>query len=333
LAEVCDPSTLVVVVGHVNDVLLYRDLLRNGVAEYLAAPLTQLQMIDAIAGLYRDPASQPTGRIITFVGVKGGCGSSTIAHNIAWLFANQARINTVVTDLDLAFGTSGLNFNQDLNGGLAEAILQADRLDGAFLDRLLTKCSERLSLLAASASLDRDVVLDGPSLDTVFDVLRQTAPLVLVDMPSSWSPWSRHMVVNADDVVITATPDLASMRNARNIAEILRVSRQNDNPPYLILNQTGVPKRPEISAEDFAKAVGMDPNVIIPFDPITFANAATTGRMLCEMSPKAKPAEEITKMFKLLTNSRRATPMPAKEAPAVPKSFLGRVAAAVGGKK
>lgn len=114
LAEVCDPSTLVVVVGHVNDVVLYRELTRSGVAEYLVAPLHPLQIIDALAGLFRDPGHQPSGRIIAFAGAKGGVGSSTIAHNIAWLFANRAKVNTVVTDLDLAFGTSALNFNQDI---------------------------------------------------------------------------------------------------------------------------------------------------------------------------------------------------------------------------
>ena len=136
LADVCDPSTLVVVVGHLNDVVLYRELIRSGVAEYLATPLTQLQVIDAVAGLFRDPASQPVGRIITFIGAKGGVGSSTLAHNLSWLFANQAKVNTVVTDLDLSFGTSGLNFNQDVTSGLADAVSQFDRLDSVNQDQI-----------------------------------------------------------------------------------------------------------------------------------------------------------------------------------------------------
>ena len=326
LAEVCDPSTLVVVVGHVNDVVLYRELIRSGVAEYLAAPLTQLQVIDAIAGLFRDPATQPAGRIIAFIGAKGGAGSSTIAHNLSWLFANQAKVNTVITDLDLSFGTSGLNFNQDVSSGLADAVSQSDRLDTAFLDRLLTRCGDNLSLLAGTAQLERDVFLDAGTIDAVLDTLRQSAPIVAVDMPSSWSAWSRHTLVNADDVVITATPDLASMRNARNIAELLRLSRQNDVPPYLVINQAGVPKRPEISAADFSKAVGIEPSVIIPFDPMNFGKSATTGMMLCEMAPKAKATEEIKALFAIM-NARSRTAPPKRRA--TEQSLLSRLKSAI----
>lgn len=322
LAEVCDPSTLVVVVGHVNDVVLYRELIRSGVAEYLAAPLTQLQVIDAIAGLFRDPASQPAGRIIAFMGAKGGSGSSTIAHNLSWLFANQAKVNTVITDLDLSFGTSGLNFNQDVTSGIADAVAQADRLDAVFLDRLLTRCGDNLSLLAGAAQLEREVFLDEGAIDAVLDTLRQSAPIVAVDMPSSWSPWSRHTLVNADDVVITATPDLASMRNARNIAELLRQSRQNDVAPYLVINQAGIPKRPEISAADFGKAVGIEPAVIIPFDPMNFGKAATTGMILCEMAPKSKAAEELKALFAIM-NARSRTAPPKRRAE--DKSLLSRL--------
>jgi pilus assembly protein CpaE len=322
LAEVCDPSTLVVVVGHLNDVVVYRELIRSGIAEYLAAPLTQLQIIDAIAGLFRDPASQPAGRIIAFIGAKGGVGSSTIAHNLSWLFANQAKVNTVVTDLDLSFGTSGLNFNQDVNSGLADAVAQSDRLDPVFLDRLLTRCGNNLSLLAGVAQLERDVFLDADTIAAVLDTLRQSAPIVAVDMPSSWSLWSRHTLVNADDVVITATPDLASMRNARNIVELLRASRQNDVPPYLVINQAGVPKRPEISAADFSKAVGLVPAVTVPFDPMNFGNAATTGKILCELAPKSKAAEELKRLFSNMNTRSRSVASPQ---PVAAKSIFSRL--------
>jgi pilus assembly protein CpaE len=322
LADVCDPSTLVVVVGHLNDVVLYRELIRSGVAEYLATPLTQLQVIDAVAGLFRDPASQPVGRIIAFIGAKGGVGSSTLAHNLSWLFANQAKVNTVVTDLDLSFGTSGLNFNQDVTSGLADAVSQFDRLDSVFLDRLLTRCGDNLSLLAGAAQLEREVLLNEDTITAVLDTLRQSAPVVAVDMPSSWSTWSRHTLINADDVVITATPDLASMRNARNIAELLRASRQNDVPPFLVLNQVGIPKRPEISAADFSKAVGIEPSVMIPFDPMNFGQSATTGTMLCEMAPKSKAVEEMKSLFASMNSRLRSAP---PQRPVAQKSILNRL--------
>ena len=331
LAEVCDPSTLVVVVGHVNDVVLYRDLTRSGVAEYLVAPLHPLQIIDALAGLFRDPGHQPSGRIIAFTGAKGGVGSSTIAHNIAWLFAHRAKINTVVTDLDLAFGTSALNFNQDIAAGVADAAAQADRLDPAFLDRLFTRYSDHLSLLSGTAALDQEGLLNETTVDAVLESLRQSAPNIIVDMPSAWTGWSRHTLINADDVIITATPELAAARNTRNILELLRQSRQNDRPPCVVLNQTGVLKRPELTAADFKTIIGVEPAVVINYDPVNFGTAATTGKILCAMAPASKGATQIAGLFTHLTKSRSA--QPAATNTGDKSSLIGMLQGMLSGKK
>ena len=304
LAEVCDPETRVVVVGHINDVLLYRDLIRNGVAEYLVAPLHPLQLMDALAGLYSDPSRQPSGRVTAFIGAKGGSGSSTIAHNVGWLFSNWAQLSTVVTDLDLSYGTSALNFNQDVTVGIADAVAQADRLDPGFLEKLFTHCDDHLSLLAGNASLDREMLLTPGAIDAVLTSLRQAAPNIIVDMPSAWTDWSRQTLIAADDVVITATPELAAARNVRNILELLRQSRQNDRPPILVLNQTGIAKRPELTAEDFRTVTGIEPSIIIPYDPVNFGTAATTGKMLCQLSPRCKPALQMAILFETLNKPR-----------------------------
>lgn len=114
LAEVCQPDTKVVVIGHVNDVLLYRELMRQGISEYLVMPFQQMQFIELVAGLYQNPAAKPVGRVLAFIGAKGGVGSSSIAHNVGWSMARNYSTETVIADLDLAFGTAGLNFNQDI---------------------------------------------------------------------------------------------------------------------------------------------------------------------------------------------------------------------------
>ncbi len=159
LAMVCQPNTKVVVIGHLNDVVLYRELIRQGVSEYLVAPLHQLQVIETISSLYNDPKSSPVGRVISFVGSKGGVGSSTLAHNIGWMMSNRFALDTVITDLDLAFGTAGLNFNQDTSTGIIDALGQPDRLDSTLIDRLLTKLGENLEAESEAAAV-RDHYLE-----------------------------------------------------------------------------------------------------------------------------------------------------------------------------
>src|SRR5262249_38412473 len=212
LAQVCGPETKVIVVGHLNDIILYRELIRIGVSEYLVAPVDQLQVIDSIAGLFHDPGAKPLGRIFAFVGSKGGVGSSTLAHNVGWYLSRHLNTDTVITDFDLAFGTAGLNFNQEASQGIADALGQPDRIDQTLLDRLLTKCGDKLSLLASPGAIDRDFHIEESSVGIILNTVRNSVPCVIVDVPNMWAPWIKYTLLHADEVVITATPELASLR-------------------------------------------------------------------------------------------------------------------------
>ncbi len=91
LAENCDPGTKVLVIGHANDVMLYRDLLKRGVSEYLVEPIDPLQLMEAISNLYNNPETEPVGHVYAFIGAKGGVGSSTVCHNAAWVHLRDTQ--------------------------------------------------------------------------------------------------------------------------------------------------------------------------------------------------------------------------------------------------
>jgi pilus assembly protein CpaE len=277
LAEVCDAGTRVVVIGRYNDVVLYRELLRRGISDYLISPVSAFDVVRAICGLFSAPDAKPVGRIIAVTGAKGGVGASTIAHNVAWSIARDLKLDTVVGDLDLAFGTAGLDFNQDPPQGIADAVFSPDRIDTAFVDRLLSKCTDQLSLLAAPATLDRTYDFGGESFDAVYDALRATVPCTVLDVPHQWTGWARRALVGADEILIVAGPDLANLRNAKNLLDLLRAVRPNDHRPSYCLNQVGIPKRPEIKPQDFAKALEDAPVVTIAFEPQVFGTAANNG--------------------------------------------------------
>ena len=305
LAEVCQPDTKVVVIGHLNDVLLYRELMKQGVSEYLVAPLHQLQVIEAISGLFQNPKSTPLGRVYAFVGAKGGVGSSTIAHNFAWLMSNNQGTDTVITDLDLAFGTAGLNFNQDTSNGIIDALGQPERLDATLIERLLTKLGDKLSLLSGPGGVDRDINVEAHAVETILGAMRSNIPCIVVDVPNMWAPWIKYTLIHADQVVITATPELASLRNAKNLVDLLKQARPNDPPPKLLLNQVGVPKRPEIPADEFGKAVGVDVTSVIPYDAQTFGTAQSNGQMIMEVAPKSKAAELLNGLVQSLAGNEK----------------------------
>jgi pilus assembly protein CpaE len=312
LAEVCGPNTKVIVIGHVNDVLLYRELIKAGISEYVVAPVSSIGFIDLVASLYLDPKAAPLGRIVSFIGAKGGVGSSTLAHNLAWATSQRQGVSTVITDLDLAYGTAALNFNQDGGGGMLEALNAPERLDSTLIDRMMTKIGDKLNLLSGPGSVDREINVQGEAVEAILNVVRSSAPLIIVDVPNMWAPWIKQTLLHSDEIIITATPELPSLRNAKNLIDFLRSSRANDKAPSLIINQVGVPKRPEIAPAEFSKALGIDPMAVIPHDPASFGLAQGNGQMLFEVAPKAKATEMLAEIAPMLAG-QKSTPTMSKK--------------------
>jgi pilus assembly protein CpaE len=321
LSECCDAGTRVVVVGRMNDVLLYRELMRRGVSEYLIGPIGTLDIVRAICGLFSAPDAKPVGRVVAVIGAKGGVGASTIAHNIAWAVARDLSLDTVVTDLDLGFGTAGLDYNQDPPQGIADAVFSPDRIDTAFIERLLSKCTDQLSLLAAPATLDRIYDFGGDAFDSIIDSLRTTMPCIVLDVPHQWTEWTKRLLVSADDILVVAEPDLANLRNAKNLLDLLKSSRPNDHRPHYCLNRVGVPKRPEIGTNDFAKALEDTPLAVIPFEPQLFGTAANNGQMIAELSSSHKTADIFRQLAQTLTG-RAGTK---KSKPSLLSPFIGKL--------
>ncbi|OJY37422.1 MAG: CtpF protein [Rhizobiales bacterium 65-9] len=291
LAELCDAATRVIVAGPINDVGFYRELTRRGVSDYLLTPIGPLDFIRTASALYTGEGVDVVGRTIAVIGTKGGVGASTIAHNLAWAISSAQKVNTVIVDLDLGFGTAALDFDQDPPQGVADAVFAPDRIDANLVDRLLAKCSDNLSLLAAPAMLDRVYDLQETAFDAVIDVLRTSTPCIVLDMPHLWTSWARRVAVSADEVIIVAEPDLASFRNVKNMFVALKQARPNDRPPKLIVNKVGMVKRPELPIGDFSKVLEIEPSATIPFDAALFGSALNNGRMIMEIQANGKVPE------------------------------------------
>jgi pilus assembly protein CpaE len=306
LSEVCDAGTRVIVIGRMNDVVLYRELVRRGISDYMIAPIGAIDVVRAVCNLFSAPDAKPVGRVVAVIGAKGGVGASTIAHNVAWAIARDLSFDTVVADLDLGFGTAGLDYNQDPPQGIADAVFSPDRVDTAFVDRLLSKCTDHLSLLAAPAALDRVYDFADEAFDSILDSLRANMPCIILDIPHQWTGWTKRVLISADEILIVAGPDLANLRNAKNLLDLLKAARPNDRRPHYCLNQVGIPKRPEIGTADFAKALESAPLAVIPFDPQIFGTAANNGQMVAEMSANHRVAETFRQIAQIVTGRAEA---------------------------
>lgn len=323
LAQVIEGDTKVVIIGAVNDIALFRELMTRGVSEYIVPPTQAVDLIRTICGLYVNPDKPFAGRVISVIGARGGVGASTVAHNLAWSIAERQEAGATLLDLDLSFGTAALDFNQDPQQSIADALMAPDRVDDVFLERVTTKHTQRLQMLTAPATLEREFELDPASFEIVIERVRRTSPFVVLDLPHTWTSWVKQTLLAADDVIIVAAPDLASLRNAKNILDLLKSMRPYDAPPAVALSMVGVPKRPEIPFKDFAEALGAEPVASFAFDPALYGIAANNGQMIGEVAPLSKTAIAIDALAAQLTGRKPAVE-PKKQTMAVKIPFLKR---------
>ncbi|GAM98411.1 type II/IV secretion system ATPase TadZ/CpaE [alpha proteobacterium U9-1i] len=322
LAEVMEEGTKVVIIGAVNDIRLFRELMARGVSEYIVPPMQPVDLIRTICGLYVNPDKPFAGRVISVIGARGGVGASTVAHNLAWSIAERHEAGATLLDLDLSFGTAALDFNQDPQQSIADALLAPDRVDDVFLERVTTKQTQRLQMLTAPATLEREFELDPSAFELVIDRVRRTSPFVVLDLPHIWTTWVKQTLLASDEVMIVAGPDLASLRNTKNILDLLKATRPYDQSPGVILSMVGVPKRPEIPFKDFAEALGADPIAQFAFDPALYGMAANNGQMLGEVAPLSKGAMTVDALASSVTG--RKLPEPKKSSLASKIPFLKR---------
>jgi pilus assembly protein CpaE len=324
LANMMEAGSKVVIIGAVNDIGLFRELMNRGVSEYIVPPFQATDLIQSICNLYVNPDKPFAGRVISVIGARGGVGASTIAHNLAWSIAERQEAGATLLDLDLSFGTAALDFNQDPPQTLADALTQHDRVDDTFLERVTTKHTQRLQMLTAPATLEREFELDPVAFESVIDRVRRSSPFIVLDLPHTWNSWVKQTLLASDDVVIVASPDLASLRNAKNIHDLLKSMRPYDSAPQVALNMVGVPKRPEIPFKDFAEALGATPVASFAFDPALFGMAANNGQMVGEMAATHKISLDIDTLAATLTGRKPPEPTKKQNSLSVKIPFLKR---------
>lgn len=317
LAEVCEPGTRVIVIGALNDIKLYRTLIGNGVSEYLLRPVLPRQLMDAVTALFADPAASPKGRLVVFWGARGGAGSSTLAQNMAWAMGRGQPEAAVYVDLDLAFGTSQLAFNLEAKQHVAEALGNPERLDAVLLDRFLAAYDDGLKVLPSAGDVRQCPAVTFEAVDKLLDLACRMAPVVVVDLPHLWTDWTEHLLVVADEVVVTAVPNLASLRDTKGLLEVLATRRGEGAAPRLVLNKIDAFKKTQLSPKDFEETLAVRPALLLAFEPQLFGQAANNGQMLAEANRGAKINEQLS-AFAVQLSGRG----PARKGNAKPKSLL-----------
>jgi pilus assembly protein CpaE len=328
LAEVCEPGTIVIALGETNDVNLYRGLLGAGIFDYLVKPasadLLRAAIQHAEETLHTEPEPEATdgenGRLITFIGLRGGAGASTVAINTAWTIAEDIKQSVGFLDLDVNFGTSALCFDLEPGRGLADALDNPGRVDSLFIERAMLKQSENLSILGAESPVGDAMMPDPAALVHLIDEMREHFSLVALDVPRHLMAHYPFMLTESAEIVLVCDLTLASVRDAIRVLGYLR-----DVAPKVTVSLVANKVAPinEVAPKDFEHAVERSIDLLIPLDARTAMAAAKSAKMLAQISKTAKPVTALKQLAQRLTGTEPeagATPFWVKLAQARPKA-------------
>jgi len=279
LASCCQPGTGAIVLGHTNDVRLYRRLTDMGVSDYLVGPYRPEELIASFGkGLANVVGAG--GKLVVVVGAKGGVGATTIAQSLAWLAGETRQSSSFLIDLQGINGTSGMAFGCEARRSLDE-LLEAignGRFDAEMLSKVAQPVSDHIQMLPGGRGVNSPDAYDIEAVEQLIAEARTLADVTIVDLPAGWHPLTRHVAAMADHVVIVTAPLLGALRNARVLMDDLRQRRGGDAPCSVVVNSLGAFDRAELPQDAIKDALEQKTLHSVPFMPNLFALAETNGR-------------------------------------------------------
>jgi pilus assembly protein CpaE len=291
LADVFDANSKILLIGHENDIQLYRQLMDMGISEYLCGVVSAAQLEASINQLFTDPGSVELGQVIACIGARGGTGSSTIAANLADALGKEYSETVILIDLDLCFGTAALSFNLEQRQSITDALSQPNRLDDVLMERFMLKYNEYLSVIPSPTTLVGGIDISINAFETLLNLARQMAAFIILDLPHQWTPWVNEVLLDANEVIITAYPDLANLRDTKSIFDSLRETRGVKSPTRLVLNKVGLAKEFELSSKDYEGSIKTFPTLKFPFEAEVHMSAMNNGQSLIENNERSRSAK------------------------------------------
>jgi pilus assembly protein CpaE len=299
LAEVCEPGTVVIAIGQVNDVRLYRDLLSSGIHDYLLKPLSAQQVHDALnqalavfmapKGGDGDSARRHISTAV--VGTRGGTGASTLATSLAWLFSEQHKAPTALLDLDVHFGTGALALDLEPGRGLTDAIENPSRIDPLFIERAMVRANDNLSILSAEAPISQPLMTDGAAFVQLEDEFRQAFEMTVIDLPRNMLINFPQLMADVNLVLLTCELTLASARDTIRILSWLKTNAAHAHP--MIVANKVQPSLAEISKTDFEASIERKIDFMVPYDFKAASNAAKLGQVFVDANRSSKATAAI----------------------------------------
>lgn len=299
LAEVCEPGTIVIAAGLINDVRLYRSLTTSGIQDYLLKPFTAEQLRDALTHAHMtlaapragEPAIQRPHLTAAVVGARGGVGATSIATSCAWALSETSRRSTALLDLDVHFGTCALALDLEPGRGLTDAIENPGRIDGLFIERAMVRASDRLAVLSAEAPINQPLEGDGSAFYQLQDELRQAFECTVIDLPRSMMVQHPHLFLEVQAVVLVTDYTLAAARDTIRLLSWLKANAPQAQ--VIVAANRALSGQPELAPKDFEGSIERAVDFAIPYDQRLAAQAARLGKPMAEAGRNGRTGQAL----------------------------------------
>ena len=334
LAEVCEPGTVVIATGQVNDVRLYRDLVASGIQDYLVKPFSPDALREAFnnaqaifnAPRVVDPSAERPHVTTAVIGARGGAGASSMAMSIAWLMGQKAGRSTALLDLDIHFGTGALGLDLEPGRGLTDAIENPSRIDGLFIERAMVKANDKLAILSAEAPINQPMLTDGTAFYQLQEEMRQTFECTVVDLPRAMIVQYPHLMHDVQAAVVVTEMTLAAARDVIRLQGWLK-SNAPQTQLILLANKVPVAGPTEISRKDFESSIERRIDYLVSADAKVATQAAKLGKTMAEVGKGTKLATTLNEVVQRLCSvaDDSDAPTPVKLAKSDKQSLLGKL--------
>jgi pilus assembly protein CpaE len=275
--------------------------MRIGVRDVLPLPLQMSELdhsLDRIGNPQSEsqpqdpPKASSPGRLIAFIGCKGGCGTTFLSTNLAYLMANEFEADCAFIDLDLQFGDASFYLADGLNqNSLTDLTRSMDRLDAQLLASCMHSVIPGLDLLAAPADAESALHIQAQSLAKVIELTRQSHDVVVMDMDRSLDALALKALDMADRIYVVMDELMISVRDAKRLVTLFRSLGYTEEKLRLVVNRhrTGA----AIAVKDIEAAVGLrvDELILNHFEQVS--EALNLGKPLSQLHPNSPIVQSL----------------------------------------
>ncbi len=227
--------------------------------------------------------------VVSFLGTKGGTGTTTLAVNCAAELRRVTGLPTVIVDLKSGAGDVGLFLGLRSRFTLLDLLDQLEWIAPASVPGLLARHDCGIDILPAAPDVGRPGLADAPDVEQAIDTLRRGYAWVVIDAGSTLNACAAAALTASDEVHLVANPDVPCLRHLQRLRNLVGLAGVPADRLRDVLNRAsdleGVPLR------EIEQALGRHIDHRFTSDYRTVAAALNAGVPLSAMRPGALRTE------------------------------------------